>query len=474
MAKKNYSVKDRLEHKDNINTNVATLSRKIVQSKYFNLKNPDEILTKANLKPKHLIEIYNDPQVTSAMELRKSQVQKLKWDIDRGIENEFFTTWIREIMKTWNMPKLISGIIDSRAWGYSVFEYAWIETEKQLRIVDVVQKPSYWFEFDSNSQLRFMSQDKTSIGERCTQLKFLLVQNNSTYENPYGNSLLSKCYWQVRFKKDTIKLWSTFIEKYGMPFFLGHAAQTSTTVITKFVDMLDALRQDGVAVVGREDIVEKLSGNDVASKEIFESFVQTMDAQISKVILNHASAMDATQGQLGNTSKALTTLDVLAVSDKELVEHSINQIIKLLISVNFGDVEHIPNFEMYEVSDVDLDLANRDKILKEVGVAFTKDYMMTSYGLKETDFSIVATAPTPTGPTGNAFSEAETKLNNSIDEMFAPFVSILEQGKNYEEVKAKLYDKFNNLDDNEINTIMTKLITQAEKGLLNGTTIQAI
>lgn len=453
-----FNLNDRLNNKKQLINITAGLSKKLNLNNFTNLTNPDEILSRGRIEPKQLIETYNDPQVTSAFGLRKSQVQKLKWDVDRGVENEGITNLVRDLVNTWNMPQLISGIIDARAWGFSVFEYYWLQEGSFLNIKFVVQKPSYWFEFDNNAGLKFMASN-SGTGINCSTSKFLLVQNNATYDNPYGTSLLSKCYWLVKFKKDTIKLWAKFIEKYGMPHLVGKGLNTTEELVNSFVDMLDNLKQDGVAVIGSDETIEKLAGNDLSSKEIYESFVAFLDAQISKVILNHASAMDAIQGQLGNTSKAISTLDVLALSDKELVECSINQIIKLYVKINFGDIKHIPKFEMYEVADVDLDLANRDKILADAGVGFTKEYWLKAYGFADTDIELTS------APKGAMFSESETKINNIVNEMFSPFLDILDKGLDFEEVKKELYNKFNNISDAEVEAVMSKLMLQATKGV---------
>ena len=124
-----FNLNDRLNNKKQLINITAGLSKKLNLNNFTNLTNPDEILSRGRIEPKQLIETYNDPQVTSAFGLRKSQVQKLKWDVDRGVENEGITNLVRDLVNTWNMPQLISGIIDARAWGFSVFEYYFLGLE---------------------------------------------------------------------------------------------------------------------------------------------------------------------------------------------------------------------------------------------------------------------------------------------------------------------------------------------------------
>ncbi|MBQ2611460.1 DUF935 family protein, partial [bacterium] len=66
----------------------------------------------------------------------------------------------------------------------------------------------------------------------------------------------------------------------------------------------------------------------------------------------------------------------------------INQLIQWIYEINYGANAEVPNFELYAPEDVDLTLAQRDKILSETGVKFTKEYFIKTYGLDEDDFDI--------------------------------------------------------------------------------------
>ena len=73
--------------------------------------------------------------------------------------------------------------------------------------------------------------------------------------------------------------------------------------------------------------------------------------------------------------------------DKKLVEKFMNKLIEYYCAVNLGVVD-VPKFMMYSVKEIDKNLADRDKVLTEQGVNFTKEYYMESYNLKEGDFDL--------------------------------------------------------------------------------------
>jgi len=66
--------------------------------------------------------------------------------------------------------------------------------------------------------------------------------------------------------------------------------------------------------------------------------------------------------------------DIIA-ADKILVKKTINQLIQWIYEINFANAE-VPVFELYESEDVNLTLAQRDKILSDTGVKFTNEYSL--------------------------------------------------------------------------------------------------
>ena len=109
---------------------------------------------------------------------------------------------------------------------------------------------------------------------------------------------------------------------------------------------------------------------------------------ISKAILGQTLTTEI--GSTGSYAASNTHMQVrqdIVDSDKKLVEGVINQLIQWIYEINFTNAE-VPVFELYEPEDVDLTLAQRDKILSDTGVKFTKEYFIKNYGLEDEDFDI--------------------------------------------------------------------------------------
>ena len=125
-----------------------------------------------------------------------------------------------------------------------------------------------------------------------------------------------------------------------------------------------------------------------SSAEIFEKLIDKMNAEISKAILGQTLTTEI--GSSGSYAASQTHMSVrkdIVDSDKKMVEKTINQLIKWIYEINFSG-QDIPQFEMYEIEDVDLNLAQRDKVLVDCGIKFTKKYFIKNYGFDEEDLEI--------------------------------------------------------------------------------------
>ena len=72
----------------------------------------------------------------------------------------------------------------------------------------VVGKPVEWFVFAAeDNSLRLRTKANLILGEELPPKKFLLARYNATYDNPYGERVLSRCFWPVAFKKGGMARW---------------------------------------------------------------------------------------------------------------------------------------------------------------------------------------------------------------------------------------------------------------------------
>jgi len=132
--------------------------------------------------------------------------------------------------------------------------------------------------------------------------------------------------------------------------------------------------QDAVAVIPDDSSIDIKEAQKTSSSEVFQSLINFMNNEISKAILTQTLTTEIQdKGTYAATSVMAEMLNRVVNSDKRLVESLFNQLIKLIYEINFNS-ENMPKFILYKEEDVDKPLAERDQILVNTGIRFTKEY----------------------------------------------------------------------------------------------------
>ena len=422
------------------------------------LPDPDIVLRKQGKDVKIYRELFCDPHVFACIQSRKAGVLSLEWEINRGLDKAKDAELVEELLKKLDIHKLINDILDATLFGFQPIEIMWGKVGNYVLPLELKAKPSEWFCFDEENLLKFRTKEHY-WGEELPPKKFLCPQNNPSYDNPYGERVLSRVFWPVTFKKGGLKFWVVFTEKYGMPHLIGKHPRGATKEETdNLADLLEQMVQDAIAVIPDDSSVEIQEANKSSSAAIYEQLIDKMNAEISKAILGQTLTTEI--GSNGSYAASNTHMGIrqdIIDSDKKLVEQTINQLIQWIYEINFLNAE-IPVFELYQEEDVDLALAQRDKILFDSGVKFTKEYFIKTYGFDEEDIEIKEDGlPVPMSQYSQFAEEpvikgqkqiddlfkflSEVELNKQSQKMIAPLLSLLETCESYEEAFELLTDK---------------------------------
>lgn len=431
------------------------------------LPNPDVILQKNNETLETYKNFLYDAHVSSCVQSRKAGVLSLNWEINRGGTKSTESEFIEEIFNSLNLRQIISEMLDAPLFGFKPIEIYWSEVEGKIIPKELKGKPSWWFEFDSNNMLRFKDRQKPN-GVLLPNKKFLLLQHNATYDNPYGESILAKCYYPVIFKKGGMKLWSVFTQKYGMPFLHGKIGLgKGQEEAYELFNVLEKLQQDGIAVTEEEVSIDILESSKTSSADVYKNLLHFCNAEISKAILSQTLTTE--QGDTGSYAMSQTHLQVrkdVVDADKQLVEYWLNKLIEWIIEFNFESVSEMPRFVMYEEQDVDMTLAQRDQTLSSTGqVKFTKEYFKRNYGFKDDEIEISFEQTKPQFSESDKISEKSVFDISQFDELtqsvLKPILEMINESKSYNEIQDKIIDMFPELDTNLLEDYLAKGILLA-------------
>jgi phage gp29-like protein len=404
------------EAKLNFASEVATRKRSIdFYSMLKYLPDPDPVLRKQGKDVKIYRDMLIDPHVWACVQSRKSGVLSLEWEIDRGKAKSKQADIIENLFNNLDLNTIISEILDCVLFGFQPLEVMWKQDGNLILPYDIVGKPPEWFVFDDENRLMLKTKDNP-YGEELSGKKFLCPQYNPSYLNPYGERTLARIFWNITFKKGGIKFWSLFTEKYGMP----------------FLELKESVKN--------------------SSADVYERLVDKMNAEISKAILGQTLTTEI--GNTGSYAAANTHMGVrqdIIKSDKRIVERTLNQLIRWIYEFNFSEQVNIPTFSMWEEEDVDLNIAQRDKILVDSGVKFTKKYLMKTYGFDEEDIDVSEKSmPDKIQPAFKGVVDCSQRLEGGLCPTVMPF-NASNQEKESEFPDQQTIDKFiDSFSDDEL------------------------
>lgn len=351
------------------------------------LPNPDPVLKKMGRDISAYREVLADSHVAGCVRRRKAAVKGLEWRITPTGREEV-DEQLEAIFDALPLHQIMSQILNAVLFGYQALEIIWTYEDGIWKPLDIQGKPQEWFIFDEDNQLKLRTKDRYFDGITLPEKKFLLATQDATYENPYGQGDLSKCFWAATFKKGGFKFWLEFTEKYGSPWLVGKHPRTASPIETE--DLLDSLEQmlgTAVAAIPDDSSIDLLeSASKGGSSQVFDDFLRYCKSEISVAILGQDQTTEADSNRASATA-GLEVLEDIRNDDARIVENVFNQLLNWLCELNFN-VEQLPKFELFEQESVDKLQAERDEILARVGVKFSTQYLQRTYSFEDGDIEL--------------------------------------------------------------------------------------
>ncbi len=450
------------------------------------LPNPDPVLKKLGQD----IRIYNDLLVDSflagCVRSRKAGLLSMSWGLDRGSARSKVTKVIETALKKINITNTLQEMLSYSLFGYSVHEVVWDRVDNYILPVAIKEKPQFWFTFlAKNNELRLRTKVNWVTGDPLPPRKFLLLQHEPSYANPYGNPILAQCFWPVTFKKAGLKFWAIFVEKYGMPFLVGkHPRGVNEQEVNAFADELENLVQDAIAVIPDDSNVTTIETRNANSTgELQSKFIDSCKTEISIAVLGQNLTTEIKGGSFAASEVHMRVRKDMIDQDKKQIEFAFNRLIKWICEINFGDSVEPPVFCLVEKEDIDKELAARDQLLVTTGLKFTKKYYLKAYGFNDDEIELNPQEPIPSakGVTSGTYSESQehtfpdqAAIDNAADSLspkdiekltngiLAPVIKLVKEGKSYEDIMSNLAQTFPDMDTKSLEKMLSRAIFVSE------------
>lgn len=410
------------------------------------LPDPDIILAKAG----NAVETYNkmemDPHIYAEIEKRKALTTSLQFTVERGkasekqsqIIEDYFLSNDHELFNNLSSNKsddedadigdLIEVGLDAIFHGYQPVEIIWDNVGTMKLPVKMVDRPREWFHFDPDNQLRFKSKAEPVNGELLPPYKFLLFRHKPRYNNPYGKRVLSRCFWAWMFKHSTEKWKIQFLEKFAAVWAIGKLPRgKENPEYEKLLTSLNDLINSGTGVIPDDGSIEIVdpAGKGTTSN-IFDGNIKLYNDEISKAILTVSSLTSSgNSGSYASDQVRERMVKALAAADKKIPEKKISQLFKWIFDINGWGVA--PYSQLLEPEDYDKERADRDQILVQQGVGFTKDYYTRKYNLEDDEFEV--SKPVPPNPFSNLQFTLKHDLDHELELKEANQGQVQDQGK---------------------------------------------
>jgi phage gp29-like protein len=311
------------------------------------LPNPDKLLaTKGNNRYDIYRKLKNDPHIWSCIQSRKSGVVAHKIEIVQDEVDADVYELVRYIFSQIDLNKLVRQMLEAVLFGFQTFDIVWERNNFKHRQVYTIKRidpiPQECFVYDLNGDLLF-KQSTTDGGKALPEYKLLNIQHEADTLNPYGQGLLSKCYWSCTFKNAALRFWVNFVEKFGIPMLIASVApQITDTATNETVDQilsqLKRMQDDNIIVTSDNISVQVHDNNKLGSVDLYRELIALCNFEISKTLLSQTLTTEITNGSYAAAKTHNDIREDVVRSDMDLVERGLNDLIRYICRLNFGEV----------------------------------------------------------------------------------------------------------------------------------------
>lgn len=326
-------------------------------------ENPDDFIRRKGMA--YLEELERDAHLASILQTRRQKLIEKGWKIvphvsadgtvrkrDQRIRDEVM--WAIEAMQG-AFEKDIEGMLDATGKGFSLSEINYQLADRgplagKITLASIRKKPAKYFsfKFDEYGHYTIRQIDPEPNGIDLPREKFIHLIHGFDDENPYGDSLTSKCAFWVWLKKNQAKFWAIFNERFGMPLTKvevpRNAKAEEKEVAQDIIENVQTTAGIEVPEGFGVEFLEALRRGDIT----YDNFIERCNKEMSKLILG--ATLISEEGKRGQGSYALSTthgsvLETYTVFDAITTQVAINeQLIRRLVNYNY-DTDYYPRFQ---------------------------------------------------------------------------------------------------------------------------------
>jgi phage gp29-like protein len=325
-----------------------------------------------------------DDQVKSCLEQRRSAVVSREWNVLPGDAEDPRAVAAAEALKAnllrigWD--RVTEKMLRAPFYGIAIAELIWEVRDGLFQWSQIKVRHARRFRYDAESRLRLITMSNQR-GEIMPERKFWVVTAGADDDDqPYGRGLAEWLYWPTLFKRNGIRFWNIFLDKFSVPPAKGtYRAGTPREEIDKLLQSMAALANDSGIALPEGVAVEFMQ---IATAGIdFEKMPAYMDQAIAKIILSQTmttqDGASLSQAQVHEgVKKEVVTADADLLTDSFTAQGA-----RWFTDLNFGPDVAAPIVTRLLEEETDTKAsAETDAVLARIGYRRTEESFKDVYG----------------------------------------------------------------------------------------------
>ncbi len=399
-------------------------------------------------------EVLRDWQVASTFQQRRLAVIAREYDVRPGGTDKASVAaadFLRDQLSALDFDGATDRMMFGIFYGFAVAECLWARDGRFVTLDRLKVRNRERFGFDGLGRLRLRTTANYDPGELMPERKFWAFRTGADHDDePYGLGLAHWLYWPVWFKKNDVKFWLIFLEKYGQPTPVGkYPAGATPEQKASLLSAAESLHTDRAVAIPAGMLLELLEAKRSGTAD-YVTHLDRMDAAITKVVLGQTMTTEAAGGQYKGETH-MKVRQELVKADADVVCGSFNRgPARWLTEWNFPTAKPPQVWRSFPDPDAD-NLAERAQKLRSVGYRPTLAQVQTQLGGEwelapqqgvapsSAEFGEGAGAPDPAGPLLAAqVDRLEADAASARAAMMEPLRRLVQQAGSLEELRDML------------------------------------
>ncbi|HEX7866573.1 MAG TPA: DUF935 family protein [Variovorax sp.] len=470
----------------------------------YALPNPDPILRQMGRAEQVYSSIMADAHVIGEIRSIRGSFRSHEYRVVAGDEGDSKSTAARDLCVQWMEsapPNAVSDWLEVM-WqmtacvftGYRAHEVVWGMVDGKYLPTEVIDRPNRRIVFDAFSNPLLVSREHM-LGAPIEPYQFVISRHMPTSDNPYGQALLSSCFWPHGFKTGGWRYFVKFCERNGIPLPVARYPQGSTEQeIDKLEEALKEMIESAYLVAQEGTSLELLESKATGGNLPQERLIILCNREMSKALTSQAMIGEALEvGSRAAAETAKDRQDQVHDSDRDNGASSMSQIFKWITLFNFGDGVAPPKLEFYKHQIAGKDRAETYQIAARMGAKPSRTAMLEELQIppaKDDADALLPMSgkaalgqPAPVDPanvdfsalTGFEFAKAAGMTEDEAiqlateaadqaieDKMIAPIYRMLVEfekaGKTLPEFKDALADLVGDMDDEALREVLERAL----------------